>query len=502
MRVTSVMSWAIALALMAMAVPAVAQMTGASPTPGVVVTGGDNATVNLAANAQAVVDWSAFNLKKGNFLEYQALLPGGSEVLNKVDAGVLAKIYGEVRTDGSGPASLYFFAPGGILFGEGAKIDTNGGSFFAAAAARPGANDAAFWGMVPADRMNVAPSLYAQDAVLEITKSVHNGPKSNLWLIGTEYDEDWTYAKSTFDGLTKDGYTVGATWFDMVNPLDAYKNVATLDVKAGGAAPFLAVNSGETGKMWLGRIEDNTPGGSAVNAQVEGLQIWMPSVKAASFAALGGTDAGKLWNAGVWVYGPYTDPINFTFDLSKYGDPVIDTTNPAGPAWAGNVHLDGVFVWVSGPIHAKRDVFIGRPDMGDPTKTGKALSVWLTDVVSEGGDVSLYADETSGTFEGIGDDLEGTIWVNSIEAKYDAVNVHGGKVTVRAENEFVVWLDGALDTNLTNDKGITSDQDQDGTAEDVSDGNIDDLVDGTPSVVKVDPAITANGGVERASYWY
>jgi filamentous hemagglutinin family protein len=406
------MAVAVTFTIAMLAAPAMAQMQGVVTAGGGVLTTDVAGNVSIATGgANQVVTWSDFTMK-GKFLAYTGVAAPGNNFLNKVAAGKLAWMDGPITT--SAAANVYFFAPGGILISKGFTVNAAGGKFVAAAQAWTG-TDAAFVagpGVEYSVNAKATPSLQLTNAALTINDSIHGGTESNLWLIGTEYANAWTK-----------GYTVGASWMTG-KEANAYKNVATLTVTGAGG---LEISSGELGKMWLGKIDAVGP------VTLKGLQIWLPSVKASTFTALGGTDASKLWNAGVWVYGEIPNPLAYPTGAKYTGTNAIETTT-------GDVAINGVWNWVSAKIKAAGDVLIGRAAAGTPDN---ALSVWLLDVETTGAgkNVKLFADATSGS-------TLGGVWVNSIKTTAT------GAFSAISKGDFVTWL-GYNVAGATNAAGIT-----------------------------------------------
>ena len=81
-------------------------------------------TVSIETGERAVIHWDDFSIGKGETTRF--IMPGkGAAVLNRVMGGNASEILGTLKANGK----VYLINPKGVLFGEGAVVDT--ASFFA-----------------------------------------------------------------------------------------------------------------------------------------------------------------------------------------------------------------------------------------------------------------------------------------------------------------------------------------------------------------------------------
>lgn len=99
----------------------------ANPENGIVAKGsaaisaaGDTLTVTQSSR-RAVIDWGGFDINAGETTQF--ITPDASSMtLNRINSGDPSKIYGTLTSTGK----LYLVNPNGLIFGQGAKVDTAG----------------------------------------------------------------------------------------------------------------------------------------------------------------------------------------------------------------------------------------------------------------------------------------------------------------------------------------------------------------------------------------
>lgn len=374
-------------------------------------------------NNAAVINWSKFQQDAALNFAYN----DGTGVLNRItDVNSIARINGAITSytgtvaGGVYGGNVYFSAPGGIIFGNGAKI--NAGSFFATTAnltAVPATLDAAFYTAI-----GNKPYIGFEQGATALTAasglSFGGGADKNLWLIGSVQPQA---------DHTKD-YGVGAF---AANQANGPTSMATINFVASndqGTPNDLFISSGDK-KMWIGDVVAAQYDGTgtltnAADVTLLGSQIWLPSVSAHCFYATGGNggNGGVNWNDGVWVYGHKITPLQWPKGAG-YDDEVILKA-------VSVVDITGHQIWISAKTVAGGDVYLGNPYAvpANPTQAAanaasNTFIIWTLDIVS-GGDVQAIATgtvpQTTPWIYGLNSVPKGTggsVWVNSVDAAND-----------------------------------------------------------------------------------
>ncbi|MGB0721225.1 MAG: filamentous hemagglutinin N-terminal domain-containing protein [Gammaproteobacteria bacterium] len=109
------------LAGLAAGVPAHANPSGAQVVHGTVNFQVNGRTLNITNSPNAIINWQRFGIAPGEVTRFHQQ-SSASAVLNRVTGGDPSRILGALRSNGR----VFLINPSGIVFGQGARIDTAG----------------------------------------------------------------------------------------------------------------------------------------------------------------------------------------------------------------------------------------------------------------------------------------------------------------------------------------------------------------------------------------